>query len=186
MADDLTTAREHFIQGLSRISQFWGFPRAMGAVYGAIYLSPTPLGLDDLVKQVGVSKGSVSTNVRLLERLGMVRKHIELGSRRDFYTAETDFWEIIKGILREREKSEFDLALQTVEESIDLITQVQHISSEDIKKAQFYEDRMRAMEDFFQVIDAIVASILKLENLVTVSNLLGLLKSQHEYGKNIR
>ena len=58
--------QEHFIQGMSRISNFWGFPRAMGAIYGAIYLSPAPVSLDELVEQVGVSKGSVSTNVRQL------------------------------------------------------------------------------------------------------------------------
>ena len=39
----LTESREHFIQGMSRISNFWGFPRAMGAIYGAIYLSPEPV-----------------------------------------------------------------------------------------------------------------------------------------------
>ena len=36
MEDQLVQAREHFIQGMSRISQFWGFSRAMGAIYGAI------------------------------------------------------------------------------------------------------------------------------------------------------
>ena len=72
----LENARQNFIQGMSRISSFWGFPRAMGAIYGAIYLSPTPLSLDEIVEQVGVTKGAVSTNVRQLERLRMVHKHI--------------------------------------------------------------------------------------------------------------
>ena len=54
MEDQLVQAREHFIQGMSRISQFWGFSRAMGAIYGAIYLSQDVLSLDELVEQVGV------------------------------------------------------------------------------------------------------------------------------------
>ena len=112
MNNKMMEAREHFIQGISRIAHFWGFPKAMGAIYGAIYLSPSPITLDDLVTQVGVSKGAVSTSVRSLERLNMVHKHIKVGDRKDYYTAEEDFWKIIKSILKEREKSEFDRAIR--------------------------------------------------------------------------
>ena len=70
-------------------------------------------------------KGAVSTNVRQLERLGMVHKHIQLGSRKDFYIAETDFWKIAKGILKEREQSEFDAALNTVGESLDMVDEAE-------------------------------------------------------------
>ena len=52
MSNDLTGAKEHFVQGVSRIAHFWGFPKAMGAIYGAIYLSKAPLTLDDLVAEV--------------------------------------------------------------------------------------------------------------------------------------
>ena len=84
MAETLDQARDTLIQGLSRISQFWGFPRGMGAIFGALYLSPLPLSLDELVEQVGITKGAVSTNVRSLERLGMVHPHLEIGERKDF------------------------------------------------------------------------------------------------------
>jgi len=95
MDQDLLEARQNFIQGMSRISNFWGFPKAMGAIFGAVYLSPTPLSLDEIVEQVGVTKGSVSTNVRTLERLGIVHKKIRLGDRKDYYEAEADFWKIL-------------------------------------------------------------------------------------------
>ena len=120
MDNSLSQARQNFIQGMSRISFFWGFPKAMGAIFGAIYLSPGPLSLDQLVEQVSVSKGAVSTNVRQLERLGMVQKHLRVGDRKDYYSAETDFWKIVKGILREREKQEFDIAIRTVDLSLEL------------------------------------------------------------------
>ena len=125
MDDKFLEARNHFIQGMSRISNFWGFSRARGAIYGAIYLSPENLSLGEIVEQVGVTKGAVSTNVRQLERLGMVHKKIQLGDRKDYYSAETDFWKIIKGILQEREKNEFDLALRTVDESLAMVKQEQ-------------------------------------------------------------
>jgi DNA-binding transcriptional regulator GbsR (MarR family) len=164
MTDALLQARNHFIQGMSRISHFWGFPKGMGAIYGAIYLSPAPLCLDDLVEQVNISKGAVSTNVRMLERLGMVHKHIQIGERRDFYTAETDFWKIVKGILKEREKNEFDLALHTVEQSLKTVENGP-VPSEKAELAAFYQKRMQTMKSFFHTLDNLVATVLALDEL---------------------
>ena len=164
MHPQLEQAKSHFIQGLSRISHFWGFPKAMGAIYGVLYLSPSVLSLDDLVEGAGVSKGAVSTNVRNLERLGMVHKHIQVGDRKDYYSAETDFWKMVKGILQEREKSEFDHALRTVDESLEMVDANQ-FSDEEAELAHFYQERMKTMQAFFRTIDNFVATLLALDEL---------------------
>ena len=162
VVDNLNEARTNFIEGMSRISNFWGFPKAMGAIYGAIYLSPVPVSLDDLVIQAGVSKGAVSTNVRQLERLGMVHKHLQLGDRKDYYTAETDFWLVIKNVLREREKNEFSRAISTVEGSLEMVGEV---SGQDVELAAFYRERLENMKRFFNTMDNLVATMLALDEL---------------------
>jgi DNA-binding transcriptional regulator GbsR (MarR family) len=164
MNTQLDEARQHFIQGMSRISHFWGFPKAMGAIYGAIYLSPQPLSLDEIVAQVGVTKGSVSTNVRMLERLNMVHKKLLLGDRKDYYLAETDFWKIMRGVLRQREQSEFDLALRTVGESITLVQEAD-LGEEESETAVFYQTRMQNMQQFFNSLDNLVATMIALDDL---------------------
>lgn len=164
MNPQLDEARQHFIQGLSRISYFWGFPKALGAIYGAIYLSARPLSLDEIVAQVGVTKGSVSTNVRMLERLNMVHKKLQLGDRKDYYLAETDFWKIIRGVLREREQSEFDIALRTVGESISLVSETK-VEAEDSETAVFYQTRMENMQQFFNTLDNLVATLIAVDDL---------------------
>jgi DNA-binding transcriptional regulator GbsR (MarR family) len=174
MDPELSAAREEFIQGMSRISHFWGFPKAMGAIYGAVYLSPAPLSLDEIVEQVGVTKGAVSTNVRALERLGMVHKQIRIGDRKDYYEAEEDFWKVIKGVLREREQQEFDLAVRTVNHSLEMVDQADG-NELDLETAAFYKQRMENMQRFFNSLDNIVATLLALDNLRlnSVSKLLG-------------
>ncbi|MCB8942637.1 MAG: hypothetical protein H6658_02560 [Ardenticatenaceae bacterium] len=164
MENDLQTARENFIQGMSRISSFWGFPRAMGAIYGAIYLSPEPVTLDELVTLANVSKGAVSTNVRLLERLGMVHRQLKIGDRKDYYVAEADFWKIVRGVLREREKSEFALALDTVSESL-VMVQGEGATAVNPDLATFYQQRLQAMQSFFSTLDNLVATFVALDNL---------------------
>ena len=164
MEQHLLEARENFIQGLSRISHFWGFSKAMGAIFGAVYLSPAALTLDDVVTQVGVSKGAVSTNIRNLERLGMVHKQVRLGDRKDYYIAETDFWRIVKGILREREKNEFDLAIRSVGESIRILDD-RYARTTDTRTAAFYRERMAVLKKFFDSLDSLVATFLTIDEL---------------------
>jgi HTH-type transcriptional regulator, glycine betaine synthesis regulator len=158
-------AKEHTIQGLSHISHFWGFSKGMGAIYGVLYLSPDLLSLDELVKQVGITKGAVSTNVRQLERLGLVHKQVVIGERKDYYEAETDFWKVVKGILREREKSEFDRAIRTVSESLAMIDSAGDLSPEETAQAAFCQKRMKALADFFKMLDNLVATMLALDSL---------------------
>lgn len=168
MDDSLDHARDTLIQGMSQISLFWGFPKGMGAIFGALYLSPTPLSLDDLVSRVGITKGAVSTNVRTLQRLGMVHPLVQIGERKDYYTAETDFWKIARGLLKEREKSEFDQALRSVGESLESVKQAQAgvtLAPDEARLADFYHQRLSDMQSFFHTLDHLVATLLTLDEL---------------------
>ena len=160
----LDEVRQGFIENLSRISGFWGYPRVMGALYGALYLSQTPLSLDDLIPLVGVTKGAISTNIRALEQLGMVHKHVRSGDRKDYYLADTDFWKIAKTILERRQKPEFDKALNDVSVALQNVRSRPH-AGPDAAIGRFYEERLVAMESFFHSVDSVVMVVLQLERL---------------------
>jgi len=162
--EDLNDTRRRFVESLSRISEFWGYPRAMGALYGALYLSPTPLSLDELVPIVGVTKGAISTNVRALEQFGMVTKHFRPGDRKDYYQADTDFWKIAKTVLERRQKPEFDRALHEVSQTLEEV-RARRRSPREADLAKFYEERLAEMERFFNTLDSIVAMLLQVERL---------------------
>jgi HTH-type transcriptional regulator, glycine betaine synthesis regulator len=181
MDETLENARQHFIQGLSGISQFWGYPKAMGAIYAVLYLSPEPLSLDEIAAQSGISKGAASTNLRALDRLKMVHKQVRIGERKDFYIAEIDFWKMIRAILQERQKSEFDHAIRTVGESLEMI-QPAEIEPSIAGRADFYHQRLQAMQSFFHTLDNLVATILALDELRSgaIQRLVGGLKDNSD------
>jgi DNA-binding transcriptional regulator GbsR (MarR family) len=162
--NDLDEARQRMIENLSRISEFWGYSRAMGGLYAALYLSPGPVSLDELVPIVGVTKGAISTNVRALEQLGMVHRHVRAGDRKDYYEADTDFWKIVKTVLERRQKPEFDKALSGVSSTLQQVRSRSH-SQPNADLARFYEQRLAAMERFFHTLDGIVATLLQMERL---------------------
>jgi DNA-binding transcriptional regulator GbsR (MarR family) len=162
--DELNLARSQVIESFSRIAEFWGYPRVTGALYAALYLSPTPLSLDEMIPIVAVTKGSISTNIRLLEQLGMVHRHIRPGDRKDYYEADTDFWKIVRTLLERRQKPEFDKALRSVGATLDQLRSGSR-SKADSDLARFYEQRLQAMQQFFNTLDGIVATVLQVDRL---------------------
>lgn len=147
--------KDKFIDGMGRISKFWGFNRLMGQLYGLLYLSREPMNLDQLAEGLMVSKGSVSINVRALERWGMVEKVWIKADRKDYYKAETKFMDIVTKILQEREKMEFDGALKTVSECL---AEIKALGASD--ETKFLKQRLTNMQRFFNFIDKAVFSAL--------------------------
>ena len=174
MTTPLPQIKQEFTEGLSQISRFWGFPKGMGAIFAVLYLSPTPLPLDEIVEQTGLTKGAVSTEVRALARLGLVHRSSKLADRKDYYDAETDFYKSIRSILKERQNSEFDRAVASVRDTLEKLEAGTTYSEE----RTFLIERVRALQDFFNAIDSLARAVVKLESLglSNVQKILGILK----------
>jgi DNA-binding transcriptional regulator GbsR (MarR family) len=168
--------KQDFVEGLSNISQFWGFPKGMGAIFAVLYIAPTPLSLDELVEQTALTKGAISTNVRALARLGLVRSVTKLGDRKDYYEAETDFYKSIRSILSERQNSEFDRAVASVKSTLERLENGE--GTFDRKERAFLIERLHALQDFFDALDSLTRAVSRLEGLglTTVQNVLKILK----------
>jgi DNA-binding transcriptional regulator GbsR (MarR family) len=170
----ITKIKQDFTEGLSQISRFWGFPKGMGAIFAVLYLSPTPLSLDEIVQETGLTKGAISTEIRALARMGLVHRSTKLGDRKDYYEAESDFYAAIKSILKERQNSEFDRAVRSVKDT--LATMESNWVEND--EWNFVYERVKALQDFFDAIDSLTQAVIRLERLglSNVTKILGVLK----------
>ena len=173
MSPDLPQIKQGFVEGLSSISQFWGFPKGMGAIFAVLYLSAAPLSLDEIVEQAGLTKGSISTNVRALSRMGLIRPVTRFGDRKDYYEAETDFYKAVRSILKERQNSEFDRAVESVK-----ITLQELESGEADPERSFLIERVRSLNSFFATLDNLFGAVARLEGLGsnTIQTVLKILK----------
>lgn len=174
MPQSLSSIKKDFTEGLSQISRFWGFPKGMGAIFGVLYLSPTPLSLDEIVSETGLTKGAISTEIRALARMGLVHRSTKLGDRKDYYEAEADFYAAIRSILKERQNSEFDRAIRSVRGTLT----VMEANPEDSSEWKFVYERVQALQDFFNAIDSLSQAVIRLEKLglSNVTKILGVLK----------
>jgi DNA-binding transcriptional regulator GbsR (MarR family) len=161
MDKSLTTIKQDFTEGLSQISRFWGFPKGMGAIFAVLYLSPTPLSLDEIVRETGLTKGAVSTEIRGLARMGLVHRSSRLGDRKDYYEAEADFYAAVRSILKERQNSEFDRAVRSVKDTLNTMEE-NWVESQDWK---FVYERVQALQEFFDAIDRLSQAVIRLDRL---------------------
>src|SRR5438093_5516073 len=103
-------ARRKFVEAGGHTTQSFGLGRIMGQIYAVLYLSPTPMCLDDIAKELGVSKASVSTTVRQLERWAALKRVWVHGDRKDYYEAETDFRTVLRHGLLTAMRKKLDTA----------------------------------------------------------------------------
>jgi DNA-binding transcriptional regulator GbsR (MarR family) len=82
----------HFIERMGLALESDGLPRIAGRIFGLLLVSEDARSLDELAGELHVSKGSVSTDARLLEQRGVVERISRPGDRRDYYRVQPDLF----------------------------------------------------------------------------------------------
>ena len=70
----LTPALSSFIEGMGVYFESQGIPRIGGRMLGLLMIAHWPLSPEDMTSILKVSRGSISTNLRLLLSFGLVEK----------------------------------------------------------------------------------------------------------------
>ncbi|HEX9603320.1 MAG TPA: MarR family transcriptional regulator [Myxococcales bacterium] len=94
------------------LMEFWGFKRVMGRLWTVLYLTGEPLGAAELCERLAISSGAASMTLADLERWGVVKRSRKPGDRREYFEAETDVWKMVSRVLRERELSQIERAVE--------------------------------------------------------------------------
>jgi DNA-binding transcriptional regulator GbsR (MarR family) len=165
MHRSLVAVNDSTVAGLGRLARFFGFSEVMGRLYGTLLLSPEPLSLDDLAEGLQISKGSVSMNMRALERWGMAQEVWMRGERKKYYEAEPDLWQVMRNVLNGRERREVQLALEVLDDSVEKLKSAEgDLSPQEKELAEFYLQRMDDLQAFFQVAHIALETVLGSED----------------------
>ncbi len=100
---------------------FWGVGKVQAEIQALLYLSSRPLCLDDMSSRLKTSRSNISLNVRALQNLGVVRKVIIPGDRRDYYAAETELDKVVRRLAAAKKRRELDPALDVVARTIQAV-----------------------------------------------------------------
>lgn len=152
-------ATDDLVNSLGRLSETAGFSRIIGQIYSLLYLSPAQLSLGEIAERLGVSKASVSLNIKNMERMGMVKRFNRPADRHDYYEANPDFWKVIRSILHDREKK----LLGDLKNMLSRNLQNVKKSAVSDKESKFYAERLKHMLDFLNMFSRLLNAYLALE-----------------------
>jgi DNA-binding transcriptional regulator GbsR (MarR family) len=124
-----------------------GLPRSIGDIYGLLFISRTPLSLDDLVRRLNISKGSASQGLRMLKNLGAVREADGNGGteRRTYYEPAIELKRLVGGFIREQVRPHLDSGKTKINHLAQTASQV-----EDPAHRQFLNERIERLESWMR------------------------------------
>ncbi|MGG1876116.1 MarR family transcriptional regulator [Paenibacillus cisolokensis] len=82
-----------FVEKLGVYYEDHGIPRIGGRILGLLLVSNQPVSAEQMANLLKVSRGSVSTNVRLLVSMGLLEKVSVVGDRTDYYSVSESIWD---------------------------------------------------------------------------------------------
>ena len=89
----LSAEAQSFVENMGVYFERYALPRIGGRLLGLLLVVDRPLSLDDMANTLGVSRASVSTNMRLILAIGSAKLVTRPGDRRDYYQVTGDAWE---------------------------------------------------------------------------------------------
>ncbi|MEW5850706.1 MAG: MarR family transcriptional regulator [Myxococcota bacterium] len=89
------------------LMEFWGFKRVLGRIWTVLYLSDEPLTAAEIGSRLKLSASAVSVALTELKQWGVVQEALRIGAakrtRAQTWRAETDIWQMVTNVIRQRE-----------------------------------------------------------------------------------
>jgi DNA-binding transcriptional regulator GbsR (MarR family) len=107
----LARVRDEFVAQWGAMGTQWGISRTMAQIHALLMTSTEPVGSDDVMAALKISRGNAHANLKELVAWGLVRVVVRKGERREYFEAETDVWKIFTIVARERKRREVEPTL---------------------------------------------------------------------------
>jgi HTH-type transcriptional regulator, glycine betaine synthesis regulator len=152
----LDASKALFIRRWGELSGYWGINRTMAEIHALLFVSKDPVCTDDVMEKLLISRGNSSMNLRLLVDWGLIERVHLRGDRKEYFTCRTDVWQMFETILQQRRRREVEPIIETIQKCSEM-----NESSEG-EDAQLFNERLRGMSEFLQMVGSLVDVVIKL------------------------
>ncbi len=165
----LAAARREFVGLWGQMAHHWGINRTMSQIHALLMIAHQPVTAEEIMRDLQISRGNVSMNLRELINWGIVRRTGLPGDRRDYFTTETDVWTMFQIILRERKKRELDPLLSRLDQCLALAGKKAEArgagagAAHDKAAHEAYLKRVTELRDFFNTFHRLLSGLLDSE-----------------------
>ncbi|HLU95026.1 MAG TPA: hypothetical protein VKZ54_12915 [Membranihabitans sp.] len=150
--------RKNFIDDWSEVAVAWGMSKKMAAIHAYLLTAKQSVTAEELVEELDISRGCVSTNLSQLVKYGFVQKANE-PHRRDYFTATKNTFSILQSVIAYRKERELapllrlldnycpsQMANEIPKESVEMICDIRHYA---MKSERFLSSLENSSESVF-------------------------------------
>ena len=158
--DELPEAVQRFILHWGDMGTTWGVNRTVAQIHALLFIMEAPLNAEQITECLGVARSNVSNSLKELLGFKTIRRVPVAGDRRDYFTAETDVWEVAKRIAAVRKAREIDPALETLTYCLKVAEGDSGVSDEQRKRLQDMQDFTATMDRWYGQMQTLPTSTL--------------------------
>ena len=162
-------AKSKFINTWGTLGSLWGINKAMAQIHALLFVSPTPLSMEDIMEELDISRGNASMNLRGLMDWGIVYKIGVAGERKEFFTSEKDVTELSRQIAKERSR-------RVLQPTIRVLREVSKITDDGSAQAKEFIKQTKAMHELANSADSMMNRIVNQDKNWITKTLLKLFK----------
>lgn len=155
-------SRDLFIRRWGEMGANWGISRTMAEIHALLFVSAKPLCTDDVMDQLQVSRGNASINLRQLVNWGLIFRVHLTGDRKEYFSCETDVWQMFETITRERRRREVEPIIETIERCQAMIREEAKSRGKDKRlEVQEFQRRLEEMGSFLSVMNVLFNLVMR-------------------------
>lgn len=159
--EKLENAKHQVIDAIAETMDLYAVPPAAGRLY-AIMQFEEQMNLDEMQDVMGMSKPSMSTSVRKLQEIDMMKKTFQRGSRKHSYIAEKNYFNTFISYfchMWDREAKMNLTAIREAEFELDQIFEEGDVSEETLAKTRELYTQIEASKKYYRWLERLSASV---------------------------
>lgn len=150
--------RERFVLHWGEMAARWGVNRTVAQIHALLYLAGRPMHAEEIAGLLRVARSNVSTCLRELQNWDLVKVAHLMGDRRDHFETALDPWELLRILVRERKKREFDPTVAFLSECVQ--------GRDFLREDAATQKRLREMLALMQALSSWVEQMLAMDDTV--------------------
>ena len=103
---DLSPNLSRFVLHWGEMGTRWGVNRTVAQIHALLYITGRPMHAEEIADTLDVARSNVSNSIRELQGWNLIKLVHLAGDRRDHFETSTQVWELLRTIVRERQRRE--------------------------------------------------------------------------------
>lgn len=162
-------AKEKFISTWGSLGTQWGINKAMAQIHALLFINPYPMNMEEIMEELGISRGNASMNLRGLIDWGIVFRVNKAGERKEYFTSEKDVTELARQIAKGRSRKE-------IQPTIRILKEVSALEDDGSVKTREFIKKTSELKELAESADNILNKVVQQEQNWVTKTLMKLLK----------